>query len=129
MVATAIVDAQLGDDLKGVFAPVTNIHQREVERCTVITLETVACSEHSGGLEDVRGCDFVEKPLKLTVSELDGIEFLEFFAKVAFQRISRANIGSMPILEAYELFYQFILNIDLPDASRLGRFRLGIFSW
>ena len=62
VVAVIGVDPELIDDLKVVFAPIPDIHERVIKRRAVVTGEGVALAEKAGGSKDIRGDDLVEKP-------------------------------------------------------------------
>lgn len=79
------VDAELVDDLEGVFAPVSDVDQGVVQRGAVVAGEGIAVAQGAGGGEDIGGDDFVEQAGELTIGEVDAIEGLELFAEVALQ--------------------------------------------
>ncbi len=64
VVAVVGVDAELADDLKGVFAPVVDIDERVVERGAVVAGEAAPVAERLGGGEDVWGDDVIEQALE-----------------------------------------------------------------
>jgi hypothetical protein len=53
VVAVVGVDAELVDDLEGVFAPVLDVDQRVVQRRAVIAGEAVALTQGAGCGEDI----------------------------------------------------------------------------
>ena len=85
VVAVVGVDAELVDDLEGVFAPVLDVDQGVVQRRAVVAGEAVALAEGAGGGEDIRGDDFLKKALELAIRQADAVEGLEFLAEVLLQ--------------------------------------------
>ncbi len=59
VVAVIGIDAQLVDDFKVVFAPVFDVDQGVMQRCTVFTLKVITLAQGFGGGENVGGDDFV----------------------------------------------------------------------
>jgi hypothetical protein len=85
VVAVVRVDAQLVDDLEGVFAPVLDVDQGVVQRGAVVADEGVAVPQGSGGGKNIGGDDLVEQAGELAIGEVDAVEGLELFAEVALQ--------------------------------------------
>ena len=67
MVAVVRVDAELVDDLEGVFAPVVDVDERVVERRAVVAGEAVAVAECVGSRENVGRDDFIEQALEFAI--------------------------------------------------------------
>ena len=82
VVAVVGVDAELVDDLEGVFAPVLDVDEGVVERRAVVAGEAVALAERAGGGEDVGRDDLVEQAVELAVGEVDTIKGFELFAEI-----------------------------------------------
>ena len=86
VVAVVGVDAELVDDLEGVFAPVLDVDEGVVQRRAVVAGEGVALAQGAGGGEDIRGDDLVEQAGELAVGEADAVEGLELLAEVALPK-------------------------------------------
>ena len=84
MVAIVGVDAELVDDLEGVFAPVLDVDQSEVERCAVVAGKAVALAQGTGGGEDIGCDDLVEQADEFAIGEANSVERFELFAEVLF---------------------------------------------
>jgi len=91
------VDAELVDDLEGVFAPVLDVDEGVVERGAVVTGEAVDLAEQGRGGEDVLGDDLVKKALEFAVGELDAVEVLEVLAEVAFEGGAVADVRAVGV--------------------------------
>jgi hypothetical protein len=66
VVAVVSVDAELVDDLEGVFAPVGYVDKRVVERGAVVAGEVIAGAERVGSGENVGRNNLIEKALKFS---------------------------------------------------------------
>lgn len=99
MEAVVGVDAELVDDLEGVFAPVLDVEEGVVERSAVVAGEAVDLAEQGRGGEDIGSDDLIEKALEFAVGELDAVEGLEVVAEVAFQGGTVADIGAVGVFE------------------------------
>ena len=82
MVAVVGVDAELVDDLEGVFAPVLDVDQSEVQRRAVVADEAVALTQRAGGGEDIGADDLLQQAREFAIGEANAVERLEFFAEV-----------------------------------------------
>ena len=102
MVAVVRVDAELVDDLKGVFAPVTDIHQGVVQGGAVVSGEGVDFPERLGGGENIGGDDFVQQAREFGIGEFDAVQGFELLAKVALQRGAIADVLSILVFQALE---------------------------
>jgi hypothetical protein len=71
VVAVVGVDAELADDLVGVFAPVLDVNEGVVQRRAVVAGEGVDLAEDLGGGEDVGGDDLFEQAGELGIGEAD----------------------------------------------------------
>jgi hypothetical protein len=120
MVAVIGVDAELVDDLEGVFAPVLDVDQGVVERRAVIAGETVDGAKGAGGGEDIRGDDLVEEALELAVGEVDAVEGLEFLAEVAFQGGPVVDVLPDGVFQILELPDKGPLNVHFLHGGGLG---------
>ena len=109
MMAVVGVDAELIDNLERVFAPILDINQGIVERCSVVAGEAVAIAQGAGGGEDIGGDDFFKQAGELAIGQADLIEGLEFFAKVLLQRSTVADVLPVLVFEAAELLNESIL--------------------
>jgi hypothetical protein len=98
VVAVVGVDAELVDDLEGVFAPVLDVDQGVVQRRAVVAGEAVALAQGAGSGEDIGGDDFLKKALKFAVGQADAVERLEFLAEVLLQRGAVANVRAVFVL-------------------------------
>lgn len=79
------IDTELVDDFEGVFAPVLDIDQGEIQRGAIVADEAVAIAEGAGGSEDIGGDDFLEQAGKLGIGQINPIEGLKFLPKVFLQ--------------------------------------------
>jgi hypothetical protein len=70
----ATCDAELVDDLEGVFATVLDVDEGVVERGTVVAGEAVDLAERGRGGEDVGGDDLVKEAAEFAVGQLDAVE-------------------------------------------------------
>ena len=104
VVAVVGVDAELVDDLEGVFAPVLDVDERVIERRAVVAGEAVAVAERVGGGEDVGGDDFVQQALELVVGQLDAVQCLELLAEIRLERSAIADVGAVFVLQASRAF-------------------------
>jgi hypothetical protein len=120
VVAVARVDAELVDDLEGVFAPVLEIDQSIVQRRAIIAGEAVALAQGAGRGEDIGGDDLVKEARELAVREVDAVEGLELFAEVLLQRRAAADVGADFVFETAQLFDESQLDILLPHDGRHG---------
>ena len=85
VVAVVSVDAELVDDLEGVFAPVPDVDQGVVQRRAVVAGEAAPLAEGAGGGEDIRADDFLQQAGELAVGKAEAVQCLEFFPEVLFQ--------------------------------------------
>jgi len=115
------VDAELVDDLEGVFTPVLNVDEGIVERGAVVAGEAVDFAEQGRGGEDVGGDDLVEETFEFAVGELDAVEGLEVAAEVAFEGGAVADVRAIDILEVAEFRDQGLF--ELPFGCGHGHFR------
>jgi len=93
------VDSELADHFEGVFAPILDVHERVVQRSTVVAGEVFDAAEGLGGGENVGRNDLIEEALKLTVRELHMVEGLKLFAEVFLQRRAVADVRAMFVLQ------------------------------
>ena len=100
VVAVVRVDAQLIDDLEGVFAPVLDVDQGVIERCAVVAGEAVALAQSAGGGEDVRGDDFFKEARKFAGSKGDAVQGFELLAEVLLESRAVANVLAVFVFEA-----------------------------
>lgn len=82
MMAVVGVNAELIDNLEGVFAPVLDIDESVIERGAVVPGEAVAFAEQGRGGEDIGRDDLVQQPLELPVGEADAVQRLELLPEV-----------------------------------------------
>ncbi len=82
VVAVVRVDAELVDDLEGVFAPVLDVDQGVVQRRAVIAGEGIDLAKDLGGGEDIGRDDLVEQSGKLGIGQMHSVKRLELFAEV-----------------------------------------------
>jgi hypothetical protein len=111
MVAVVCVDAQLVDDLEGVFAPVLDVDQGEIERSAVVAGEAAALAQRSGGGEHVRANDFFEQAGKFALCERYAVQGLELGAEVLLQRCAVANVLTVFVFQAAELRYELVFKL------------------
>ena len=111
VVAVVRVDAKLIDDLEGVFAPILDIDQGEIERSSVIAGEAVALAQRTGGGENVRGNDFFEKPGKFAGSQSDAVQGFELCAEVLLQSRSVANVLTIFVFQAAEFLDELFFKL------------------
>ena len=103
MVAVVCVDPELVDDFEGVFAPVLDVDQGEVQRRAVVPSKAVYVAQRAGGGEDVGGDDLFEEALELAFREIDAVEGFKFLAEVLLQSRAVANVLAVFVFEATEL--------------------------
>ena len=97
------VDAELVDDLEGVFAPVFDVDKGVVERGAVVAGEAVDLAEQGRGGKDVGGDDLVEEAFEFAVGELDAVESLEVISEVAFEGGAVPDVRPMSVFEIGQL--------------------------
>lgn len=56
----------------------------------------------SGG-KDIRCCDLFQQSLELGIGELDAVERFKFLAEILLQRGTVADVGTVGVLEIFEL--------------------------
>lgn len=111
VVAVVRVDAQLVDDLEGVFAPVLDVDQGVIERSAVVAGKTVAVAQRAGGGEDVRGDDFFDQTREFAIGEADAIEGFEVLAEVGFQSATIVDIRAEGIFKVAKFFDQGLFDL------------------
>ena len=99
MVAVVRVDAELVDDLEGVFAPVLDVDQGVVQRRAVIAGEAVDCC--GGFLAAVKTSGVTissSRRANSRIGEVDAVEGLELFPEVLLQR---GAVGDVPAISYF----------------------------
>ena len=126
VVAIVRVDAELVDDLEGVFAPVLDVDEGVVQRRAVIAGEAADGAQGLRGGEDIRGDDLVEQAGELRVGEADTVEGFEFLAEVGFQRDAVGDVRAVLVFELLEGADEAVFDMLLPydRAQRLVRFTM-----
>lgn len=99
VVAVVGIDAQLIDDLEGVFAPVLEIDEGAVERRAVVASEGIDAAEGFGSGKNVRGDDFFQQAREFRIRKMNAIECLKFLAEVGFQRGAVADVWAVFVFE------------------------------
>jgi hypothetical protein len=84
VVAIVRVDAELVDDLKVVFAPVLEVHQRVVQGGAVIAGKAIDGAQRLRCRENIRRDDLVQEAGELRIGEAHPVQRLELLAKVLF---------------------------------------------
>ncbi len=97
------VDADLVDDLEVVLAPILDVDESVIKRRAVVTSERFPMTENACSFVNVGCDDFVEKPPKLAVGELDAVQRFELLPEISFERGPVANIRSVYVLEVLQL--------------------------
>ena len=115
VVAVVRVDAELVDDLEGVFAPVLDVDEGVVQRRAVIAREAVDLAESLGGGEDIVRDDLIQQLGELAIGEADTVESLKFLPEVFLQRSPVGDVRSVFIFQAAELLDKGILDVSLAD--------------
>ncbi len=82
VVAVIRVDAELVNDLEGVFAPVLDVDQGVVQGRAVIAGEGIELAKDFGGGEDIGRDDLVKQSGKLGIGQMHSVKRLELFAEV-----------------------------------------------
>ncbi len=127
--AVICIDAELIDDLESVFAPVLDVDEGVVERCTVIADKGFAAPEGTGGFVNVRCDNFVEESLKLAVRKCDPVQGFELFPKVCLKRGSITDVRAIVILKVPQLGDEGLFKIAFGFSHRHRRVhRIFIFS-
>ena len=111
VVAGIGIDTQLINHFKAVFAPVLDIDQRVVKRRAIVTLKTVALAQAPGSLEYVGRDDGFQQAGEFAIGQLNGVEFLEVFTKIFFQRRAIVYVGTICIFKVFQFGDQFLLNL------------------
>ena len=106
VVAVIRIDAELVDDLEGVFVPVLDVDEGVVQRRAVISGEAADGAQGLGSGEDIWGDDLVKQAGELGISEADAIERLEFFPEVLLQRGAVGDVATIFVFEAAEFLDQ-----------------------
>lgn len=95
VVAVALVigvDSDLVYDFKVVLAPVFQVHERVIERGSVVADESVDLAQDLCSGKDVGSDDFFEQSVEFGVGKVDAVEFLELLAEVLLQALAFSNI-------------------------------------
>ena len=131
VVAVVRVDAELVDDLEGVFAPVLDVHQRVVQRRAVVASEAGDPTEGLGSGEDIRGDDLIQQAGELDIREADTVEGFEFFAEVFLEGGAVGDVWAVFVFEALEGADEAGFDAVLPeDGTRgVGRDGVGELGW
>ena len=111
VVAIVRVDAELVDDLEGVFAPVLDVDEGVVQRRAVIAGEAADGAQGLRGGEDIRGDDLVEQAGELRVGEADSVQGFEFLAEVCFQRGAVGDVWAVFVFELLEGADEAVFNV------------------
>ena len=82
VVAVVSVDAELIDDLVGVFAPVADVDESVIQRRTVIAGEGIDLAQGLCRRVDIGRDDLVEEPGELGIGEMDPVQGLELFPEI-----------------------------------------------
>ena len=98
MVAVGGVDAELVDHLEGVFAPILDIDEGEIELRAVVAGEGVEGAKRFGRVEDIGGDEFIEQPIEFGIREPHAIEGFELEPEVRLERRPIADIGAIFVL-------------------------------
>ena len=127
MVAVVRVDAELIDDLEGVFAPVLDVDEGVVQRRAVIAGEAVDLAEGLGGGEDIVRDDLVEQLGELAIGEADAIQGLELLAEVPLQRCAVGDVAPVFVFEPLERADEAGFNAVFPEhrTREVGRRGVG----
>ena len=120
VVAIVRVDAELVDDLEGVFAPVLDVDEGVVQRRAVIAGEAVDLPEGLRGGEDIRRDDLIQQAGKLGVGECDSVQCLKLLAEVFLQRGAVGDVRAVFVFEPLESANEAGLDVILPDHRRRG---------
>ncbi len=119
VVAVVRVDAELVDDLEGVFAPVLDVDEGVIQRRAVIAGETADGPQGLRGGEDIWGDDLVEQAGELGVGEADAVEGFEFLAEVFLQRGAVGDVWAVIVFQALELADEALFDVFLTK-HRIG---------
>ena len=111
MVAVVRIDAELPDDLEGVFAPVLDVDEGVVQRRAVVAGEGIDLAEDLGGSENVGGDDLVEEAGELAISEADAVEGIEFLAEILLKGGAVADVRAILVFQTEELFDEIFLKL------------------
>jgi hypothetical protein len=111
VVAVVGINPRLINDLEGVFAPIRNVDQGEVQGCTVIPGEAVTFPEGAGGGENIGSDNSVQETLELAICEVDAIEFFEVLSKILFQGRPVANVRTVFVFQAAQLFDELFFEL------------------
>ena len=115
VVAVLGVDAQLAHHLEVVFAPVLDVHQRVVQRRTVVAGKGVDAAQGFGSGKHIRRDDVIQQACKLGVGQLDTVERLELVAEVLFQRGAVADVGAVFVLQVLQLANEAVFDVFFFD--------------
>ena len=115
MVAVVGVDAELVDDLEGVFAPVLDVDQGVVQRRTVFAGEGVDAAHGAGGGEDIGGDDFVQQAGELAIGEVNAVQGLELLAEVALQGSAVSDVGAVFVFEVLKFADEAVFHLLFSD--------------
>ncbi len=111
VVAVVGVDAELVDDLEGVFAPVLEVDQAVVQRCAVVAGEGIDAAQGLGSGEDIRGHDLIEQAGELGIREADTVQGLEFLAEIALQRGAVGNVRAILVFKPRQFADEALLDL------------------
>ena len=129
VVTVVRVDAELVDDLKGVFAPVPDVNQHVVQRRAVIASEGVDFPQGFGGGEDIGTDDPVEQAGELGIGQAAAVEGLELLAEVFLQRGAVGDVAAVIVFEFLELADEAVFDALLPQHRvRRGGVRVVVVS-
>ena len=120
MVAVVGVDAQLVDNIKGVLAPVFDVHKGVVQRRTVVAGKGIDFAQGLGGGENVRADDFVKQAGELGIGEADAVEGIEFLAEVLFQRGAIGDVLAVFVFEFLERADEAVFDAVLSEERGRG---------
>lgn len=114
------VDAELIDDLEGVFAPVLDVDQGVVQRRAVVADKAAALAEGARGGKDVGGDDHFKQPREFAFGQSDAIEGLELFTEIVLEGGAVVDVGAVGVFEVAQFADESVLDALLIDGERPG---------
>jgi hypothetical protein len=108
VMAVVGVDAELPDDLEGVFAPIDDVDEGVVERGAVIAGEAAAVAERVGSGENVGGDNFIEQAFEFAIRQVNMVERFELLAEVLLQRGPVPDVCAIFVLQTLKLLNELV---------------------
>ncbi|SMH65925.1 protein of unknown function [Acidithiobacillus ferrivorans] len=102
VVAVVGIDAQLVDDLEGVFAPVLEVDEAVVQRRAVVAGEGIDAAQGLGGGENIRSDDLIQQAGELGIGEADAVERFKVLAEIGLQRGAVADVIAIVVFEVLQ---------------------------